>query len=466
MKFWQKTFFVCLVLVLIATDCMGYLLYRNSYTATYDATMRAAEIEIDAFSDIVHSTLANAEGNFTHWNADNLQMLLSYRTYYAKNREIYMQIRQGDSILYSTLPDGLQLDNNQTDSAPTLFTIGDHQYYQQKKDVSLQHSVLQAVYLQNMDWLLELKQELIQTFFFISVTVSVLLAVVLLFLVLWLTKPLRDLADTTERISQGDYTQRAQAHTRDEIGDFAQSFNRMADHVEQHMLALSREVESKQRFIDNLSHEIRTPTTAIVGYAELLQYANCAAEDWKNAVAHIAHAGNRVLALSHTLLKVSALQAQNSRLVPLSLSERLQAACALVQIQCEKAEITLALDIKPDIVILGDSVLLESLVVNLLENAMTACVAGDAITLSADAVPAPHFCISDTGCGMDAETVSHIAEPFYRGDAARSGGQHLGLGFSLCQQICERHNATLHVVSAQGEGTKVSVTFCNFETTL
>lgn len=277
---------------------------------------------------------------------------------------------------------------------------------------------------------------------------------------------LRDLADTTVQISHGDYTQRAQVHTRDEIGDFAQSFNRMADHVEQHMLALSQEIESKQRFIDNLSHEIRTPTTAIVGYAELLQYANCAPEDWQNAVSHIAHAGNRVLSLSHALLDVSSMQAQNSRLEPVSLSVLLQAACALVQIQCQKAEIILTLNIKPDIIVFGDSVLLESLVVNLLENAITACVEGDTITLTADNLPAPSFCITDTGCGMDAEMASHIAEPFYRGDAARSGGHHLGLGFSLCQHICAQHNASLRVVSAPNKGTKVFITFCNSETTL
>jgi signal transduction histidine kinase len=133
---------------------------------------------------------------------------------------------------------------------------------------------LQYVYIKDMQSLADFKTNIIEVFVTIGVVVSLILSVVMLFMLGGLTAPFRKLNAAAAEISAGNYSRRAAIKSRDEVGDFARSFDIMTDRIETHIAELSRMTESRQNFIDNLAHEIRTPITAIVGYAELLKYAD------------------------------------------------------------------------------------------------------------------------------------------------------------------------------------------------
>lgn len=109
----------------------------------------------------------------------------------------------------------------------------------------------------------------------------------------------------------------------------------------------------------------------------------------------------------------------------------------------------------------GDKVLLESLLCNLIENAMKACAAGSAVRLLGYAERERYIiAVQDSGKGVAAEHLAKLTEPFYRVDQARTrqdGGA--GLGLSLCAQIAELHQAVLDIESTSGVGTTVRVIF-------
>jgi len=108
----------------------------------------------------------------------------------------------------------------------------------------------------------------------------------------------------------------------------------------------------------------------------------------------------------------------------------------------------------------GDYILLQSLLVNLIDNAVNASSKDSTIQLSAYFDKAPVLEVKEFGCGLDEEQTALVCEPFYRVDKARSrssGG--IGLGLSLCREIAHLHGAELRMVSFPGKGTTVQVVF-------
>jgi signal transduction histidine kinase len=282
----------------------------------------------------------------------------------------------------------------------------------------------------------------------------------MLFMLIGLTIPFRRLNVAADEISKGNYDKRVAVNSQDEIGEFAKSFNLMADHIEEHITELSRMTENKQNFIDNLAHEIRTPITTVVGYGELLQYTNCTEEEKQSAIRHIISQGKRIQNMSYKLLDLSYMGNANIQMSAVKLEDVLANAIAAVRENLTTKNIRADVITKPAL-INGDAELLESLFVNLLDNAIAASENGAVIEIRIiDACTRVSVEISDCGKGIDSKEISHITEPFYRVDKSRSGkGNHAGLGLSLCAKICEIHNAGLEIVSEIGQGTTVTILF-------
>jgi len=111
----------------------------------------------------------------------------------------------------------------------------------------------------------------------------------------------------------------------------------------------------------------------------------------------------------------------------------------------------------------GDSILLQSMLVNLVDNAVKASSKNSSIELSAYFNSFPILEVRDFGCGMEEEQTALVCEPFYRVDQARSrssGG--IGLGLSLCREIAHLHGAELRINSISGIGTTVQVLFTTY----
>lgn len=463
MRFWQKTFFCVIIVFLLGFNLMGYAMALRSYALNRDFALAAAETEQRLIKQSLTESIALSQRNFYALNPANLAVTISPYVIFYRNQGIYFQLYQDGAPAYSNLPAAAAAQLPALipgQNSAELKQLDGRLYCFITANLDAPYENLQYVYIKDMQQLAQFKSQIIRTFTITGIGGGLLLAVVTLLLLLGLTRPLRRLNAAAAEISAGHYERRAELKSRDELGDFARSFNRMAEHIEEHIQTLSRLTENKQSFIDNLAHEIRTPITAIIGYGELLQYANCSEAERAAALEHIIAQGKRIQSLAYKLLDLAYMGRQHIELLPVSpalLWSDVQAALAA---GLREKRIRLRLSFAP-VTLTGDAELLKSLLINLLDNAVKASADGGIIEvqLRKEAGGAA-LTITDYGRGLAEAEIAKITEPFYRVDQARSrseGGAVLGL--ALCRRICELHQAQLIISSPAGEGVSVKITF-------
>ena len=241
-----------------------------------------------------------------------------------------------------------------------------------------------------------------------------------------MNRPLRALTETARALAAGDYDRRALAPgappRRDEVGELGGVLDEMAGRVQAQLRALEAEAAAKQRLVDDLSHEMRTPLTAIGGYAEFIQRADVRGEALYEALETIRFESGRLLRLSDQLVRLSALAHEPLAGARIDTAALLRRAAAAAAPRAEARGVTLECSPGQAPPIWGEAALLESLAVNLCDNGVKACAAGGHVALRAAAGPDGGcvLTVTDDGCGMDAETLAHIGQPFYRADKARS----------------------------------------------
>lgn len=298
------------------------------------------------------------------------------------------------------------------------------------------------------------------TMLLVGVVVSFIMAVSLLILLDRIFLPLIQITGLSQRIAKGDYRERLPVYGTDEIGQMASSFNHMAEEIENKVTELAAAAENRQRFVDNFAHELRTPLTAIYGYAQYMQSAALNQKDAQFALDTILAESRRMQQMANQLMELSGLRNGEIRMEPQKLSEILDFAARTVSHKLTENHIELRITSGVDTVV-GDLVLLQSLLVNLIDNAAKASSAGDIVTVKSfyeegKAV----ITVSDQGKGMEPEELKRITEPYYRVDKARNrkeGGA--GLGLAICNQIVKCHGALLTFQSEPGHGTTAMVIF-------
>jgi signal transduction histidine kinase len=463
MKFWQRAFFCIIAVFLLGFDVMGYILAERSYRLNKDYALASSETEQQVIKNSLIESISMNEKNFSELNSANLAMTISPYANYYQRQGIYFQLYQDDELMFSNLPVYYKEESFSILKGEQLIEIKEIEnslYCFIASYLDDPYTNLQYVYIKDMHSLSDFKIQIIKSFTTISIIVSLILAVIMLILLIGLTKPFRRLNTVAAEISNGHYDRRVAIKNRDEVGDFAESFNLMADHIEEHIAALSRMTESKQYFIDNFAHEIRTPITAIIGYGELLKYAKCKDEENKIAIDHIISQGKRILNMSHKLLDLAYMGDESIELHPIKLEDMLTNVKTALNPLLQAKDINLCMSLMP-LTIDGDEDLIMSLFTNLIDNAANASEKGNTIDIHVyRETEGVSIDISDHGKGIEKSEIAMITEPFYRVDKSRSrNGGGAGLGLALCARICEIHNASLNIFSEVGKGTTVKILF-------
>ncbi len=305
--------------------------------------------------------------------------------------------------------------------------------------------------------LARMNDELVRAMVLASAVGSAILAALLLALLSGLMRPVSQLAKVTAAFEASEYGRRVKVVGRDELARLGGAFNRMAAKVQAQMGALSRSAEQKQRFADNLAHEMRTPVTAMRGYARTLMEQPMSEEDQHKALSYIAHESARLQAMSEALLQLSMARGAKLMMRKADVPALVRRAVQTAGPELIARQVSVRTDLRLD-ALDCDPALMESLLVNLIVNAARASDIGGTVVVEAGEEPVIR--VVDRGRGMTAEQIERAAEPFYRTDksrARRDGGA--GLGLSLVQQIADAHGAKLIIHSAPGMGTAVTIEF-------
>lgn len=233
---------------------------------------------------------------------------------------------------------------------------------------------------------------------------------------------------------------------------------------------LKRLEQMRVDFVANVSHEMRTPLTAIQGYAEtLLHDPSARRKNAKPFLSVITHHSGRLGRLIDDLLTLSDLETGNVdlRMTRVAARPLVDDVLNLFEDHAHKGEITLGADVEPNTPdILGDADRLQQLLINLVDNAVKYTPAGGTVTVQSRSVPSSdgtdgrwvELAVSDTGCGIADKDLARLTERFYRVDKARSrelGGT--GLGLAIVKHIVQVHGGKLGIESQLQKGTTIRI---------
>ncbi len=278
-----------------------------------------------------------------------------------------------------------------------------------------------------------------------------------------LLRPLKELKDSAADIAAGEYGRRVQVQSRDEIGEVTASFNRMAEEVERYTDALKEVNEKQRQLLGSLAHEMKTPLTAMIGNADLLLTVRLKEEQREKALTYLLNESRRLSRLSEKMLELTGLYENGGAgavMKETGLEKLFQRLEASVDWRFKEKQIILETEVSEEgLSHRMDGDLMESLLLNLVDNACKASEPGGRVLVSADE---KGIYVEDFGSGIPAEEVRRVTEAFYMVDKARARGEGgSGLGLAVCQQIAEIHGAGLCIESREGKGTKVSILWDN-----
>ena len=274
-------------------------------------------------------------------------------------------------------------------------------------------------------------------------------------------KELEILSTAIHKVSEGDYSCRIAADEKSSLMPIYEDFNKMCGELESVQIL-------RNDFINNYSHEFKTPITSINGFASLLLERELPEEERRQYLEIIVEESARLSQLATNTILLSRLNAHRDNTSTRSLS------CLLVTVEYDLSE-----QIRQCSVILskfwlekhiefsgefpaapfrGNRELMQHLWLNLLNNAVKYTPEGGRI--SVEVMPEKEVisvAVSDTGEGMDRKTREHLFEPYFQGDTSRAR-QGLGLGLSICKRIAELCGCTIRVESEPGKGSCFTVT--------
>lgn len=229
----------------------------------------------------------------------------------------------------------------------------------------------------------------------------------------------------------------------------------------QHMDILDH-ARMRQEFTANVSHELKTPLTAISGYAELIASGMTGESDTAHFADEIHRSAERLQNLINDIIKLSELDDGDLKLEfePIDLHAMAELCIGQMEVSAQKNEVIFRLEGIP-VTVNGNRTLLEELLYNLCSNAVRYNKQGGTVTvLTARENDHPVILVKDTGIGIPKDQQDRIFERFYRVDKSRSkstGGT--GLGLAIVKHIVAQHDARIELTSQEGVGTEIKVIF-------
>ena len=289
---------------------------------------------------------------------------------------------------------------------------------------------------------------------FIAVAAAALIAAFVF--AISLTAPIKAMTSAIRRMGKGDLSARVKVHASGELKELADSYNAMAEKIENFD-------QSRSQFVQNASHELKTPLATMKLLLENLIYQpDMPSELRAEFMQDMNHEIDRLSGIITDLLTLTKMDSEETAIKheKFDFTELCIGAVHALQPAAEKNRLTLTMDVAKDVTLQGDESKLGQVIYNLIDNAIKYTPEGGSVfvTMKADGRNAV-FAVKDTGVGIPEEDAKHIFDRFYRVDKARSretGGT--GLGLSIVRQMVQLHRGEIKVDSVFGKGSTFTVT--------
>lgn len=460
MKLFRKIFFQAILgFLLISQFTMAYFLYASQKQTLKDQRKSQEIIFIDKFREFNRKVeessklLKNSDGE-----GRKLAAVQAFREVFGNNGAFY----QYGEWVYNETPyefdyTGISEAEVENNGEVPIQTIDGRKVmitFIQTSDSNIQAGIL---YYQDVTEIYQRTQILFLKGFVMTAFILIAAGAVLRKSLYATMCPLLELKKAARAISEGNYHVRVSESRKDELGELAAGFNHMAGTIQENIQELTEINRKQQQMLGSLAHELKTPMTAIMGYADTLLTVRLSDQRREQALQYIQKECSRLSRLSIKLLELtglyeeekSGLNLQNCQIENFLIHIKGLTGFALkekgiqLEIQCSP----------PNLQKMADVDLLTSFVLNLVDNAGKASDNGGKIRIIAgDAA----LIVEDQGRGIAPEDLERVTEAFYMVDKSRSrkeGGA--GLGLALCKEIADLHNWKLSIESKPGKGTRV-----------
>jgi signal transduction histidine kinase len=274
---------------------------------------------------------------------------------------------------------------------------------------------------------------------------------------------IHDLQSAAFRLGAGDLTARAHDEGSDEVADLASAFNNMADELAKREAAVTMSNRARQQLLADVSHELMTPLTAVLGHLETLTMSEVRLDDQRRSK-HVAVArreAQRIERLVGDLLDVARLEGGGGNLAaePVPVATLLDNVMTHHEDECLSRQIRMSCHVSDRLFVRGDEFRLEQALQNVTANALRHTPDGGTVRLDAERVGNEVvIVVSDSGEGIAPEHLPLIFDRFYKASSARGmATTGSGLGLSIVKAIVMRHGGTVTASSVVGKGTSVRI---------
>lgn len=456
MKFRVKMTLAIIILLSLVFGIGGSLLISVSFTSTLENEKDAALRSYRAVQNTL--LLANSISQQTQYDdiVNTLTQLDGQNS--ALWSGVYLSGPDGALYRSGILPSALLEDAEEGYCRISVFEDKDGRYIQVSGTIKVNENSLALHIVSDVTKIYDIRQTQISIYQRLFAVVVALGAAVSWLIAAMLTRPLMRLSRMSREIASGSLGSRARVSSGDEFELLADDFNAMAEKLQSNIDELRDAMRRQEEFMGSFAHELKTPMTSIIGYADLLRSHELSDDERQEAANYIFSEGRRLESLSLKLLDLLVLKKQDFELREESPSAIISGIVHTMKPALSKRGITIkyrcengSCMLEPDLV--------KSLLINLIDNARKAMDSGGIIFLLSE--------MTDTGCriqvvdngrGIPKAELSRITEAFYRVDKSRSRAQGgVGLGLALCSEIVKLHKGDMQFKSAVGKGTSITV---------
>ncbi|WP_209443708.1 sensor histidine kinase [Paenibacillus camerounensis] len=267
-----------------------------------------------------------------------------------------------------------------------------------------------------------------------------------------MVRSIRTFIDATDRLASGDFSMRLQLTSPPEFRILSENFNRMAEELGGIEIL-------RTDFVNNFSHEFKTPIVSIKGFAEMLKHDDLPKEERDEYLDIVIEESARLAALASNVLELSKIETQSilTDKRRFNAGEQIRQCVLLLAAKFEKKQLTLNADIH-DYELEGNKELLNQVWLNLLDNATKFTPEGGEISIHMKKQPSGIIVtFRDNGAGISAEALPKVFDKFYQQDTSHSTAGN-GLGLTIVSTIVNLHGGTITCDSILSQGTAFTVT--------
>lgn len=455
MKLFHKIFLCFVIIFGVTFSAAGFLLINYAYHNSIEQEKKFAFQEFQYNKYILQSILYSDPEYITSSETENSALNNNFTV------PVTLYDKEGKCIFssMSALPD---IDTSYSpDSGSIFFKIeqnGDKYSIFVHDVISSDEHEIYLVTETDISQVVD-KQEMMHNYFQRIYMIILCVVFPAIFLLTgMITAPIKNVSKAAKRIAGGNYSERISFSGHDEICELADNFNQMAERVEEKIDELSGIAKQKEEFAANFAHELKTPMTSVIDYADMLYQKDLSREQVKSAAYYIWNEGMRLEALSLKLMDLFVLDKQDFKLEKMDVKELFRDISEGIYPVCKKNGVIFHMGLENGKIYV-DFDLLKTMILNMVDNAVKADCS-DIWIVGKAGREGYVIQIADNGKGIPKNELGRITEAFYMVDKSRSRKQHgAGIGMALVAKIAAIHHAKMKIESDGKSGTVLSFTF-------